>query len=125
MAASQQAGREIGERDAAIAMLQNELAAVRAGFAQQQAAASEAMQANHAASLNAVRAELASARTERTAAAASLQAELASMRDELAAARQVGRSLLAALRTGPALAPPTEQPGRRRKGIFRLIRYWH
>ncbi len=143
MAASQQAGREIGERDAAIAMLQNELAAVRAGFAQQQAAASEAMQANHAAALKAVRAELASARTERTAATAALQAELASartertaataalqaelasMRDELAAARQVGRSLLAALRTGPVLAPPTEQPGRRRKGIFRLIRYWH
>jgi hypothetical protein len=140
-------------RDAAIALLQSELAAARAAVTEaenQQARASASVNAEieglkrNAASLqreaeertaaaSVMQAGLASLRDERarmeaeidglrrnvaslyreaeerTAATAAIRAELASLRDELAAARQVGRSLLAALRTGPVLAPAAEQ----------------
>ncbi len=128
-AALQQAERQISERDAAIAMLQNELAAVRTALAQaenqvnRRARASAGMEAD----IDGLRRSVASLEheaEERTAAATLTQAELVSLRDELAAARQVGRSLLAALRTGPVLAPATDQLVGQPQGIFRLIRRW-
>jgi cephalosporin hydroxylase len=122
VAALQQAGQQITERDAASAMLQTELAAVRTALAQ-----AEDQVNQREAAIDGLRRSVASLEHEaekRAAATAVMQAELASVSDALAAARQVGRSLLAALRTGPVLAPATDQLLRQPRGIFRLIRHW-
>ncbi len=108
-AALRQAGPQISERDAAIAILQNELAAVRASVAR-----AEDQVDQREAEIDGLRRRVASLEHE----AAAMQA----IRDQLAAARQVGRSLLAALRTGPVLAPVTDQLFTQPQGIFRLIR---
>jgi SAM-dependent methyltransferase len=96
VAALQQAGRQISERDAASALLRNELAKVRMA-----AAEADKQVARREAEIEELRRSV-----------ASLQHQTASLRDELAAARQVGRSLLAALGSGPELAPPADLPAR-------------
>jgi SAM-dependent methyltransferase len=112
-ALQQQAGQQISERDAAIAILQNELAAVRAAVAQ-----AEGTSASMEAAIDGLRRSVASLEHE----AEERTADVVTIRDELAAARQVGRSLVAALRTGPVLAPATDQLFAQPQGIFRLIR---
>jgi septal ring factor EnvC (AmiA/AmiB activator) len=104
--ALQLATQQITQRDAAIAMLQSELADARMALDQvnQRAGASEA-------EIDALRQDL-----------IAVQREVEERGDELAAARQVGRSLLAALRTLSLPPPTSDRPVRKPQGIFRLIR---
>jgi len=128
----QQAGRQIVERDAAVAMLQAELAAIRTAVARaedevgRRTAASALMEAE----IDELRRNVASLQheaAEHTAARAQMQVELVSLRDELvslhselATARHVGRSLLAALKTGPLPASESDEPARQAKKHFLL-----
>jgi archaellum component FlaC len=105
--AAQQHAADLRTRRDAIATLQNEVTTVRAALAQAEDQISKGARASASmeAEINELKRNVASLQLEveeRTADAASL-------RDELAVARQVGRSLLAALRTGPVLVPAADQ----------------
>ena len=105
----------LGARDAAMAMLQNELAALRMAVAQ-----AESQVNKQEAAIDGLRRNVASLEREAKAA----QSEAVALRERLAASRKVGRSLVAAQRTGPVLAPATDQLVRQPQGISRLIRHW-
>jgi chromosome segregation ATPase len=109
VAALQQTEGKIGERDAAIAMLQSELVAVRAELDQQHAAATE---------LNAVRQTLVADVEQHEALLTTTRHELEELRraaqeraDALAVARKVGKAAIQALTIDTSVMPPGERSG--------------
>jgi SAM-dependent methyltransferase len=83
------AGRQISERDTAIALLRNELAEMHGAGAAREVEIKKLKESVE-----------------------SLQRQTASLREELAAARQAGRSLPTALGSGSELAPNADRPVR-------------